>query len=603
MNTRFRGILSMCLVLLAGLALTGLWLTGIEQQNALAAGTAATLYVDSGGSCGGKMPCYTHPQLAVDNAAPGDVIKINANGSFSQTYLRNGHEQIIYISKTLTLIGGYNAAFTEPISSTRKVNLLPPVFTRGVYIDDNAHVTLRNFSIDGASGSTGGAIYVRNANLSLQNSILINSSGSSCPSLSMQDGMMVIDETVFFNNYATGSAAALCAVNAIPGSRIHKSSFTYNTSDYDGAAYLIDSDVQIERSKFSNNIATGGSSGALGLYYGNYNFTNNIFLQNDAFYGPTVMSLDTATATLRHNTFNGAPTTKEIIELMSNSYLSMSNNLLVNAGIGVDVVDSRLEGDHNIFHAITNTAQMTGTSIIAMTNVFTNDPGLKTTSSFLIDPDSFAEGKAMDIGVGIDYNGAFRPLGSGPDIGASEAAEPFSVISTTRTTTVIQDPNGLTTTFVISEASSIYNLTFHYTPLVEPGYGFTYSLDYTGRAFILTADLLRWKQHVFLPLVLKDGLQRAFTARLPQLLLSLYPDLAAGTSFDKPILIMLNYLDHDLHGLDEDNLRLYYLSESNYTWLDAATTCTTPHPYIRDPAANWLSVYICHLSRFGVGGR
>ncbi len=604
MNVRLRGIISMCLVLLAGLSLAGLWMAGLKGHNALASGRAAsTLYVDSSGTCGGKSPCYTHPQLAVDAAAPGDVIKVNAAGIYTRTYNRNGHEQIIHISKTLTLIGGYNPSFTEPVSPSMKVSLSPPPFVRGVYIDDAANVTLRYFFIYGASGSVGSAIYVRNADLTLQNSVFVNNSGSNCAALSLQDGRLVIEETTFTNNYAAGSSAALCAINASSGSRIYKSSFTNNTANYDGAIYLVDSVVQIERSWFSNNIATGGSSGALGLSYGNYNFTNNIFVQNDAFYGPTVMSFDAATATLQHNTFNGEPTTKELIELMSNSSLAMYNNLLVNAAIGVDVNDSHLEGNHNIFHAITNTAQMTGTSDIALTNVFTNGPGFEDTTSYAIDADSFAEGKALDIGIGIDYSGAFRPLGSGPDIGAIEAPEPFSAISTTNTTSTFQDPNGLTTTFVISAASSINNLTFKYTPLVEPGYSFTYTLGYAGRAFKLTADPLQWKRLIFLPLVLKDALQRVITARLSQPLPSLQSAQTASILFDKPVLIMLNYLDQDLHGLDERNLRLYYFDESHYTWLDAATTCATPMPYIRDISTNWLGVYICHLSRFGVGGK
>jgi len=38
--------------------------------------TAATLYVDAAGSCGGNLPCYLHPQLAVNAANADDTIRV-----------------------------------------------------------------------------------------------------------------------------------------------------------------------------------------------------------------------------------------------------------------------------------------------------------------------------------------------------------------------------------------------------------------------------------------------------------------------------------------------------------------------------------------------
>lgn len=74
-----------------------------------------TLYVEPAASCGGKTPCYTTIQEAVNAAASGAIIKI-AEGAYAEG---------VHLSsaKALTLQGGWNAAFTTQISTTTIVSL------------------------------------------------------------------------------------------------------------------------------------------------------------------------------------------------------------------------------------------------------------------------------------------------------------------------------------------------------------------------------------------------------------------------------------------------------------------------------------------------
>jgi hypothetical protein len=70
--------------------------------------------------------------------------------------------------------------------------------------------------------------------------------------------------------------------------------------------------------------------------------------------------------------------------------------------------------------------------------------------------------------------------------------------------------------------------------------------------------------------------------------------------FLRPISLTLTYIDSQIPGLDENTLILTYWDGSQ--WLDAATTCPNPFPYVRDPANNQITLQICHLSRFGMVG-
>lgn len=608
MNTRIQRVFSICLVLITGIALTWLWLAGLEQQKALAAGTATILYVDSENSCGGNLPCYTHPQLAVDAASDGDVIKINGSGNYPQDFTRDGHDQIIYISKTLTLVGGYDSTFTEPQNYMFKVPIMPVSGARGIYIDNNATVTLRYFYFYGASGQAGSALYVDHANVTLQDSNFVENTGPYCAAFWMQNGVMVVDNIDFYLNQATsGSAAAMCIDWAAPGSRISRSRFSNNIANSHGAISATSSDLSIERSYFLENSAISGSAGALSLMDGMYTSTNNVYIRNYAAASPTVIDAYNASFHMLHNTINGDYYTQALIDISNGTDLYLRNNILMNSEIGIDVGDeAHLMGDHSIFYIINTPAMTSGAGTIAMTLVYTNDPGLQSPSAYQILPDSFAEGKAQDVGMNVDYDGAFRPLGTGPDIGASEAPEPFEVDSSTNNSAIFEDPDGMTTTVAISVGAITNDLVLFYTPLVEPGHEFSKTADFGGRAFDLSPGVSNnaIKSRLFLPMALKDGLPKSAPALgLPPALPSKAPGWAQAFIFNQPILITLDYREEDVIGFDENNMLLYYYDDLSDAWLDAATSCTTPLPYIRDTVNNHLGVYICHLSRFGVGGR
>jgi hypothetical protein len=71
--------------------------------------------------------------------------------------------------------------------------------------------------------------------------------------------------------------------------------------------------------------------------------------------------------------------------------------------------------------------------------------------------------------------------------------------------------------------------------------------------------------------------------------------LSSSLSLSVPATVTIHYNYTDVVGLDETSLLLEYWNEPTSAWEDAACG-----PYDRHPDEDWLSVPICHLSRFAL---
>jgi len=79
------------------------------------------LYVSTDGKCGGKSPCYSSIQKAIDAAGTPSTIFI-AGGTYSETFTLNQ-------SKTLTFQGGWDASFSTQTPNTTIIKA--PTVTQG----------------------------------------------------------------------------------------------------------------------------------------------------------------------------------------------------------------------------------------------------------------------------------------------------------------------------------------------------------------------------------------------------------------------------------------------------------------------------------------
>jgi hypothetical protein len=136
---------------------------------------------------------------------------------------------------------------------------------------------------------------------------------------------------------------------------------------------------------------------------------------------------------------------------------------------------------------------------------------------------------------------------------------------------------------------------------------------YGGQAFNLDGYCLKEGHKVFLPFVSRDYTPSPTTTMASLVSLPVAAALSApepmactsdlepcSISFQKPVSITI-YYNSLLFPCEEDSLRLYYWTGSE--WEDAASTCTPASTYVRNATDNRLSVGICHLSQFSIGGR
>ena len=137
----------------------------------------------------------------------------------------------------------------------------------------------------------------------------------------------------------------------------------------------------------------------------------------------------------------------------------------------------------------------------------------------------------------------------------------FATVDQAGATLVFTDTKGLTTTFGIPAYAVSQAITLAFA-LVTPPTGPS-GFAFAGHGF----DLEAYQNTTWLP----------------------------GFQFFAPgIRITIFYSNADVAGLNENALTLYYWDGS--AWVDAACG----GPYDRHPDENWLSVPICHLSRFGL---
>ena len=136
--------------------------TAVVSDGLQIAEAQATVGVDA---CGvrlveGGTTTTTHAtvQAAVD-AASGSGSEVLVAGACGDLVTREGQTQIAYISKTLTLRGGYDLDFTTHDPAQYPTLLDAQGLGRVLYLADPDAVTVTHLTLTGGNGSDGGAVY------------------------------------------------------------------------------------------------------------------------------------------------------------------------------------------------------------------------------------------------------------------------------------------------------------------------------------------------------------------------------------------------------------------------------------------------------------
>jgi hypothetical protein len=171
-------------------------------------------------------PCAT-VQHAVDAAAPGDQIRL-ATGAYTGVQARAGITQVVYISKTVTVRGGYtttNWAASYPL--TQPTTLDAQKQGRVLYITGDISITVRGLHITGGDAlglggdvsdkDAGGGLYVITATATIRDNHVVSNTALIGGGMYFQnsDGTSLIDNLISDNNTPQwGSGGGLYLYNS-----------------------------------------------------------------------------------------------------------------------------------------------------------------------------------------------------------------------------------------------------------------------------------------------------------------------------------------------------------------------------------------------------
>jgi hypothetical protein len=447
---------------------------------------------------------YTSIQDAVDAADEGDVIKVAA-GIYTDVHRRPspggsdyGHgggpdviTQVVYISKTVTIRGGYTGAFTEPPDpESNPATLDAQGRGRVLLITQGASATVEGLRVTGgvATGlggylepwievpsDAGGGIYVSGAGATLRHNWVFSNAagGGGGLYLGWNDTISVSGNVVTSNTADYGGGLYVDFSDATLWDNV----ITANSAGTDGGGlYFFNSDGTFSGNTVKRNSADGygggmmlwGHDGTLGgntvsansageygggmfLLGSDATLTNNVVADNQADSAGSGLLVMNCSPRLTHNTIarnsrgdgSGIYIWK-VPSMYGPTSVALTNNILVSHTVGITAtVDSTAILEATLWGSGSwaNGADWGGAgTIITGTPAYNTwgDPDFVDPDSgdYHIGPGSAAIDRGVDAGVTLDMDGEPRPVGEGYDLGADE----FPVVPPNQAPYIPSDP-------------------------------------------------------------------------------------------------------------------------------------------------------------------
>jgi fibronectin-binding autotransporter adhesin len=414
---------------------------------------------------------FTNVQAAVDAAGEGDVIKV-ASGTYTGVNNYDGLTQVVYISKSVTIRGGYTTAFTEPPNPEANPTTLDAQGQgRVLYITGDISPTIEGLRITGGNAFNGGGVYVISATVNLINNwvfgntatddggglylapnailtgnkVTTNTAGYIGGGLFLV-GDAIVEANIIVGNTAFGGGGVLLAGGSGILQEFGAAKFSWNTISsnsawYGGGLDLVFSTAVLSSNLVSNNTARlcGGCSDGEGFGGGllvdqesDVTLINNVIVDNQADVSGSGLYVSGSSPRLLHNTIarnsGGDGSGIHVIDRFGVfSTVSLTNTILVSHSVGITVtanntatLESTLWGSG----AWANGVNTSGAGTINATNNYVGAPAFVDPNSgnYHIGPTSTAIDKGINAGVTSDIDGEIRPQGSAPDLGADETA-------------------------------------------------------------------------------------------------------------------------------------------------------------------------------------
>ena len=385
--------LSGLLVLLSGLLLQSASLAqawSFNQRTFEAAPTALIRYAavegtDFGNDCAiSTKPCAT-VQRAVDVATPDDEIRVAA-GTYTGVQVREGITQVVYISQSATIRGGYTTTNWMTSDPETYATILDAQGQGRVVVIFGTRVTLEGLQITGGdtqsfidqswpsiTGRVGGGLHISGPAIAIisdcqiysntaaysggglfaySSFITVTHSRVSSNSLDgassygggiyAQLGTSVFDSNVVFNNSAVYGGGIYLGLESLGGRLSENRIYNNRASKFGGGLILISMqtpDIVISRNVFSQNVGSAG--GGMWLGTGISVVKGNLFISNTVSQEGGGAYIYYGSDALSHNTFmsntagmgGGVALTGATSELSDNQIIYNNGNL--GGGVGI----------------------------------------------------------------------------------------------------------------------------------------------------------------------------------------------------------------------------------------------------------------------------
>lgn len=425
-------------------------------------------YVAPGTSCGGSVPnCYASVQAAVDAASPGDEIWVAA-GVYNDVHVRPRRDtsssgvvtQTVYITKSLTIRGGYNDDFSSWDSETYATTLDAQGKGRVFYITGDINPTIEGLGITGGDDTgmegyktysdfdAGAGLYVLTATVTLKdNKIFSNTSSYNGGGVFLGSSNGILQGNTILHNDAKGGGGIFIFRGA---PTLQSNMVLSNTSvNVGGGVYLYSADALLAGNTISGNstILNGGGvdvascdptligniisgntaqdgAGVL-LWYSRSVLTNNVIMDNLASVdgegsglwlgGSEPLLLQT---TLARNTGGDGSGVMVTDAGSTATTLVMTNTLVADHSIGISVTaGSQVDMDGVLWFNTPVKVSQSGATVTVQ-HQYQGDPAFAA-DGYHLTAGSAAIDKGVPTSVLTDIDGQAR-FGSAPDLGADE---------------------------------------------------------------------------------------------------------------------------------------------------------------------------------------
>jgi len=451
----------------------------IVMQIAPAQAAPGILYVAPSGNCGGGTPnCYGSVQTAVDAASPGDEIRV-ATGTYADVSVRPRNDftttgvvtQVVYISKTLTIRGGYITTNWTTSDPTANPTILDAQGRgRVLYITGAISPTIEGLRITGGNAAglsgfwrgedAGGGIYVFNTAATIRNNqVFSNTAPIFGGGLYLYKSATTFSENSVSNNTTNIMGGGLYLDNS--SNTILSGNTIANNTSGSGGGLLLDGWLDGTGAKLEGNTIISNTAwwwgGGLRLIYSAATFTNNIIASNTAgFYGGGLL-LEESNATLTNNVITdnqsnsgsglyiygasphllhttiarnhgGDGSGVYVIECPTvnceagaiYSTVVLTNTILVSHTIGITATGGNTVRVNSVLWFGTPiTVSLAATATMSIQNQYQGDPAFAP-DGYHLTVGSAAIDKGVNTGVTNDIDGQPQPYGATSDLGADE---------------------------------------------------------------------------------------------------------------------------------------------------------------------------------------